>query len=944
MTLKPWHQVVTPHKDISEGRFAQDQFAARLHDVLIPGVDNEYTNPRMFFDRTHLTEGLESLLREVLDRIDGKGNAPSVLQILTPFGGGKTHALLSLYHVVKNGKELEDHSSLDNLFLLRGQSGLLSAPVAVIDGNQIGADPFAYPDVFKVNTLWGHIAYQLLGKDGYEIVRENDQSRRCPSGDTIDQLLSACGKGLILLDEVVNYMESAAAISVLDSTLLYQTRTFLQVLTQNVGKHPHFALAATLPKSHIEVHGEASREEYERLKHVFERVQNLREPVKGEEIYSIIRRRLFADVGKKTIHQDVANAYMEDYKNRSNLPDEVKKTDYREKIISAYPFHPFLIDIFIRHVSTNPGFQKTRGALRLLGKVVADQYKKKRSDALIHAGDIDLENDEIRNELVELVEREFRNALEADIVGKTSNAALLDKSNGGDHERFNVAESIGTIAFLYTLEKGRASVGASENELHLGVARPELNKSVIFDSMRELKHKLHFIQSEGGHYKFDIHPNLPGILHDVKVREITDDSIKERVTQEVDRHIGRTPFETRLWVESHNDVPDSPNAKLILLSSKYQWREQGDKETEKMTMSIADHAGQGRRINRNTLIFLVADHREIQSLEKAIRETAAIEKVRANWQKYNLSPQQIKQLGSMEENSKKGIFASILRAFKYTGWVAPEGNRLIVEARGKESADRNRNISDYVLDFLKSRHRYLEDLMPLLITKFDKYKIWPPNENTLHLKDLPGYFRQYTHLPLLKDDEVLRKSVASGVVAGFFGFARGQDVNNLELLAYRKNMSSDEVKLEEGYYIVRSDVAEEIIRKKKEEEEKRKAEDIKISSDGKDDESIFTPDEVEFDDEESDNSSGKPVPPPTPPSPGSGSYKKVRISCNVPTDEFFNFYNGVIKPLISESEGINIKVEIDAQTSGGFNPGIIEDTVKETLYSVFGDEKAFRGE
>ncbi|MEQ8225305.1 MAG: DUF499 domain-containing protein, partial [Candidatus Eremiobacterota bacterium] len=692
MSLKPWYQVVKLHTDIRDGNFSNDQFAARLHDVLIKDKNSEYTNPRLFFDRTHITAGLESLLKEVIDRIEGTGNTPPVLQILTPFGGGKTHALLALYHVIRNGKELENHASLGCLMLSRGKNTLPEAPVAVIDGNQLGADPFKYPDGTEVKTLWGHIAFQLIGKNGYKIVEENDRTLRCPSGETIDRLLSSCGKGLILLDEIVNYMESAATVEVLDSTLLSQTRTFLQILTQNAGKHPNFVISATLPKSHLEVHGKASKDELERMKKIFSRVQNLREPVEGEEIYEIIRRRLFADTGKSSLHQDIANAYMIDYKNRTNLPEEVKKTDYQEKLVKAYPFHPFLIDIFLRHVATNPGFQKTRGALRLLGLVVSDLWKKKRSDALIHAGDVDLNNNEIKNELVELIDPEYRNVLEADLTGKGANAILVDKENGGDHEIYAVAQGLATVAFLYTLEKGNNSVGASENELHLGLSRPELNKSVIFDSMRTIEDKLHFISVDGERYKFTVKPNLTRIIFDEKTRGVTEDDINKRLEKEIDNRIGRTPFDTRQWIESYMDVPDTAYPKLIVFPLKYIWGDTFNvKDSEKFALDISEHAGQGRRIFRNTLIFLFPDYKEITVLSEAIRELLALEKVHIKKDKYNLSKQQSQQLEDMYKTAKNGIFKIILNTYKYTGWIAPEGNSLYVESRGRETIKEGQN-------------------------------------------------------------------------------------------------------------------------------------------------------------------------------------------------------------------------------------------------------------
>jgi len=943
MTLKPWYKVVKLHEDIRTGKFSQDQFAARLHDVLLKDKHNEYTDPRLFFDRTHITAGLESLLKEVLDRIEGTGNAPSVLQILTPFGGGKTHALLSLYHAVKNGKLLEDHPSLKMLRMERGKDTFPQAPVAIIDGNQLGADPFTYDKNIKIKTLWGHIAFQLMGKKGYEIVKEMDRDLRCPSGETIDKLLSACGKGLILLDEIVNYMESAATVKVMDSTLLFQTRTFLQILTHNASKHPNFVVAGTLPKSHLEVHGEASKNELERLKKIFSRVQNLREPVEGEEIYEIIRRRLFADTGNISIYNDVANAYTADYSNRKNLPEEVKKTDYREKFIKSYPFHPFLIDIFLRHVATNPAFQKTRGALRLLGLVVSDLWKKKQDNALIHAGDIDLNNNEIKNELVELVEPEYRNVLEADLIGKGANALMIDKENGGDHELYNVAQSLSTIAFLYTLEKGSNSPGASENELHLGIARPGLSKSVIFDSMRSLGEKLHFISVDGGKYKFTIKPNLTRIIFDEKTRGITEDDISKRIETEINNRIGRVPFNTYQWVKSSQDVPDTPQVKLILIPLNYSWGDKGAfNETEKFAMEIADHAGQGRRIYRNTLIFLFGDDTETGNLKEAITNLIALEKVSINKEKFNLTKDQVKELENKYAGAKQVIFRSILHTFRHTGWIGEQGNCLNVESRGRESVKEGENISSYVLSFLKDKSKYLESFFSILLLKFDKFKIWPPDEKVLHLKDLPNYFKQYTHLPILRDDKVLQQTIADGVTSGHFGYAQKLDSGKFNILKYKEKLTEDEVKLEEGYYIIRCEFADEII-KELENERRARKELERIERKEEPEKPVMS----SFSSPGSDIIITRPEQGGTalPSKPEGGNNvngpQKVLIDCEIPYDEFYNFFKGIIKPLGSECDSIKLSISLEAIKKDGFSATTIEDSVKETLFSIFKSENAY---
>src|SRR5256885_13301732 len=97
-TLKPWRDVVTPHKDVASGRYQQAEFAADLWQVHLGQGTDEYKNPAEFFRRTYLTESLKQLLSGAMERIAGKGGDP-VIQLQTNFGGGKTHSMLALYHL-----------------------------------------------------------------------------------------------------------------------------------------------------------------------------------------------------------------------------------------------------------------------------------------------------------------------------------------------------------------------------------------------------------------------------------------------------------------------------------------------------------------------------------------------------------------------------------------------------------------------------------------------------------------------------------------------------------------------------------------------------------------------------------------------------------------------------------------------------------------------------
>src|SRR2546422_3718751 len=84
--LKPWREVVTPHKDVASGHYQQAEFAADLWQVHLGEGTDEDRNPAEFFRRTHLTDGLERLLVGAVQRLAGVGGDP-VVQLQTNFGG-----------------------------------------------------------------------------------------------------------------------------------------------------------------------------------------------------------------------------------------------------------------------------------------------------------------------------------------------------------------------------------------------------------------------------------------------------------------------------------------------------------------------------------------------------------------------------------------------------------------------------------------------------------------------------------------------------------------------------------------------------------------------------------------------------------------------------------------------------------------------------------------
>ena len=107
MTLDPWYKIATPRKEVREGRsFSPDEFAIALEQVVTGNAPADYREPAQFFSRTCFTRALKEHTGMVLRRLAGRTeNTAPVMTLLTQFGGGKTHTLASLFHLVNTGAE-----------------------------------------------------------------------------------------------------------------------------------------------------------------------------------------------------------------------------------------------------------------------------------------------------------------------------------------------------------------------------------------------------------------------------------------------------------------------------------------------------------------------------------------------------------------------------------------------------------------------------------------------------------------------------------------------------------------------------------------------------------------------------------------------------------------------------------------------------------------------
>ncbi|RMG44917.1 MAG: ATP-binding protein, partial [Acidobacteria bacterium] len=645
MEFKPWFDVATPHEDIRQGRLSEAVFAADLWAVVQGTAPAVYLDPEAFFAKTYLTQGLTNVLKKVARALSGDADAGDrILTLQTAFGGGKTHILIALWHLAKHVETLRRSPACEDL--RRALDGLPQQvkSVAVFTNKTCDAiQGRQTPEGVHTRTLWGELALQLGGVDLYRKIEANDQARTVPQG-LFAELLERIAPCLILLDEVADYCVGASAVEVGATTLADQTISFAQQLTEAVQQTKGVAVVATLPASHLEVaSSEKGQEILERLEKRFGRMSADIKPVADEEIFEVVRRRLFESIGDPAEHAKVANAYMKMYEqHKSDVPPEATRGTYKQRILAAYPFHPMLIDAFYLRWGSHHDFQRTRGILRVLASIVGDLWQRRhtetQSQPLIQPCHLRWTIDALHAQLTRLWGAAYESVVAADVIGEKANAVLLDEERGGDYTAEKIAQGLAAAILLGSFGGEGERVGFSTKDLRLAVGRPTLNWGYTDGALMLLDERSFYLHtgsagSLGKRYWFGTKPRLTKLIVQYRgqfASENFDAEILELLQSDVQRsHRGLATW--RVLVNPSSDLPEQRSLTLLIMPPECAYSEENGQgrlmtsDVEQRLLDLSLKCGRRDRLYRNTLLFLLPSPRGLSRLRAALREAAALE-------------------------------------------------------------------------------------------------------------------------------------------------------------------------------------------------------------------------------------------------------------------------------------------------------------------------------
>lgn len=834
MALKPWYTVVTPRADLREGRpLDAAEFAVHLDKVRDGSAGPDYDDPKRFFERTYLTQTLLTLGSETIRRLSGEVTETSAsFNMMTQFGGGKTHALALLYHLARHGPAAASWPGVSDLLSRARVPSVPAAATAVFVGTEFDSltgrgggngAPRRY-------TPWGELAFQLgesSGRGGaanFAFVAEHDAQRTAPAGDVIRQFIPDDRPTLIVMDELMNYISRNRR-----SGLGEQFFHFMQNLTETARGLRHVVVAISLPASELEMTPE-DFSDLNRFSKVLDRLSKAIMMASDNETAEIIRRRLFewdasaVNAGGRVLLPRDALATCDEYAawaqtHRTQLPGEFPVDHARDVFAASYPFHPALLSVFERKWRTLPRFQQTRGVLRMLALWVAhvfsSGYVKNSRDPLIDLGSAPLDDSLFRAATFEqLGDERLEAPVTTDIVGrKDSHAARLDSEAAEDIKKARLHRRVATTIFFES-NGGRAQTYATLPEIRLAVGAPDINLAQfdsIIDALVPPNGECYYLDTNRNRYWFSAKPNLTKLLADRKA-SVPPDQIEQRVQDEIEKAFVKIEgVERSFFPVTSNQINNVPAITLVIMAPDQRPDEYGT--TSRIESFIRDY-GSGSRTYKSALIFVLAA--SDTALREESRKVLAWEAISDERDDLSLDDTQKRQIDQNITSARRDLREAVWRAYHHIA-LLDTNNIVQVRDLGLVHSSSASSLTQFIIGQLKLSGDIEEILSPrFLLRNWPAMSEW----STKAVRDVCFASPRF---PRLLSSNGIKETIARGVSDGMLAYVGKTGAGAYEPFIFNQSLTAAQIELSEDMFIITRETAEQYL-KQRDEANRQKAE------------------------------------------------------------------------------------------------------------------------
>lgn len=785
MTVPSWHHLCTLREDVRQDTLRLDEFAADLNDVRTGAAPVVYREPLMFFDRTYPTHRMKVLARDVLRRLAGQTGRP-VLRLQVAYGGGKTHTLITLLHLAERGVALSSplsggteggHHTVHEFMTFAGLPQLTAARVALLPGDKLdvkkGLEVYGPTgQTRRVKTLWGALAYQLAGEAGYAHLQSHDEEFTVPAEPLLVDLLRAPvqeGVGaLVLVDEAVWYYRSAVNYN---PRALGTIKDFYQVLTQAVTKVERAAMVASLMASKVEANDQTGAQCLAALDEVFQRIAEPVEPVAREDVTEVLRRRLFEQVPGEAERRPSVDAVMA---AMSRLPLRETQQDQSayQRWLGSYPFHPDLIEVLYQKWTQMSGFQRTRGALRLLAYALRDSAGHDPSPFI---GPVALLSSPISslqpsaaglssalNELIEVCDEsdKWRSILTGELAKAREIQAGLPTLAVREVEQAVIA------TFLHSQPLGQR---AAPSDLLALLAHPTLDAAALEEGLRKWRQLSWFLIEDPNLWQLGTTPNLTH-MH-LQAKGWLDDS---EIEQELEKRVRAVPtlkaadpgVEVYTLPPGPHSVDDNLSLHYLILGPECAI-ELGKPLPQAVEAYFNQKTGpHDPRIYRNNILALAPEFSSVAGLRERVRDWLAWDRLEQSDLFKLMTDRQKKQVPDRKKEAVNNLPESVVGAYRVLVAVDETGQVIAQSLRADPSTVGGAPFERIKAMLAEEERLVTTTLDPDLILPGSYLELWGKEQTTRRVIDLIAAFGQFPRLPRLLSPESLYDTLTRGVRKG----------------------------------------------------------------------------------------------------------------------------------------------------------------------------------
>ncbi len=920
--LKPWYKVVTPRPDLREGKpLDAAEFAVHLDKVRLQSgsISKDYTDPKIFFDKTYLTRNMLELAGQMVRRLNGVTTETSaIFNLATQFGGGKTHSLTLLYHLCKHGPKSHGWTGVSQIMAKAGQKQIPAGDAVVFVGNEFdsitgrgGSDGTPLR-----KTPWGELAWQLDPVKGskFALVAEHDAKGIAPGGDVLDKVIpdTPC---LILMDELMNYISRNRKNGLSD-----QFYNFLQNLTETVRGKTRTVLAVSIPASEMEMNAEDVGD-YNRITKLLDRLGKALVMSAESETSEIIRRRLFewnldavSSEGKVILDKD-AQATCAEYAqwcidHRSEIPGWFPVDAAQKTFQDSYPFHPSVLSVFERKWRGLPKFQQTRGVLRLLALWVSRAYKEgyegAHRDSLIALGTAPMEESTFRTASFEqLGERNLETAVTTDIAGSIgAHAVRLDQESTPVIKQARLHRKVATTIFFESNGgQGKDRHEATGPEIRLAVGEPDVEIGNVATALDALATACYYLTVERANYRFSMKENLNKRFSDRRAT-IQIPAVTDRVKKEIQALCSRNSYKLTPLCFPEKSIQISDRAALAIIVGDLTQTMDQEKATLAFIEGIVRECGNSARTFKSAQIWLVADTPRVMRDEAT--KLLAWEDIQAEADQLGYDEVQTAQLNGNATRAHRDLKEAIARAYKFVVTLGKD-NKLKTVDLGLVTSSSAASPVDLAIGRLQTDGDIEKGISPNFLLRN-----WPPALPEWSTKNLRDAFFASPQFPRLLFPDEIKETIARGVTNAQMAYVIKRGDGHYHPFYFQQVLNSLDVEISDDTYIIQATTAEAY----------RKS--------------------IE------DAAAGKPVAPVVPVSPlpvsggvapalpGRGDdgrtasgqidfFKRLTWSGDVPAPMWMTFYTKVLSKHAGD-KNLKLKVSFEASPTAGISKEKIEET------------------